>query len=318
MKTVWSKEISNLGYKNPKPDPQLGGHHGGNPNSKLDIFIQDVGRFGLYGFCTTDDPKSNVRRDVSAYCVFDDDYAGSSSRGIHGVSRAQGDGRPRVPPRLPVRLRLEGRPRASWRQPRPTWKPMCTRSIHDNFQYFAASPLVIKTNTACAPVDLFDSDFGNQYGDWIFFRFLAEYFGGATHPIDGAPTLRSTARSGTRQRPCRERTTAGSTRLRRSRQPSPLDRPDHEHPGGLLPRVRQLRLGQREARRLVQGRRPVSVRWVRQPWVPRLDGDSDRAELADVPLRTTTCSSNRTRPRRPSTSRSTSRPRRRARTAHPV
>ena len=58
-------------------------------------------------------------------------------------------------------------------------------SIHDNFQYFAESPLRHQnTNTDGPwwPVDMFDPDFGNQYGDWIFFRFLEEYFGSATHP----------------------------------------------------------------------------------------------------------------------------------------
>jgi hypothetical protein len=184
MKTVWSKEISNLGYKKPKPDPPFGGHHGGNPNSKLDIFIQDVGRFGIYGFCTTDDPKSNVRRDVSAYCVFDDNYAGSQFPGIHGVNA------------LKVTAAHEFHHASQfaydWKEDRALLEATATNmeadvygSIHDNFQYFAESPLRHQNNNTDGPwwpVDMFDAEFGNQYGDWIFYRFLEEYFGGATHP----------------------------------------------------------------------------------------------------------------------------------------
>ena len=49
------------------------------------------------------------------------------------------------------------------------------------------------------------------------------------------------------------------------------------------PTCSPVRLGEREARGLVQGRRPVPVRWVRQPWVLRLRR-LGCAELADVPL----------------------------------
>jgi hypothetical protein len=62
-------------------------------------------------------------------------------------------------------------------------------TIHDNYQYFPLSPLS-KTDPH-RPIDrwgnsrtVFD---GTQYGSWIFFRFLAEYFTNTTHPISTAP-----------------------------------------------------------------------------------------------------------------------------------
>ena len=184
MKTVWSKEIGNLGYKKPKSDPPFGGHSGGNPNSKLDIFIQDVGRFGFYGLCTTDDPKLNVRRDVSAYCIFDDDYSGGQFPGIHGVNA------------LKVTAAHEFHHASQfaydWKEDRALLEATATNmeadvygSIHDNFQYFVESPLRHQNNNNDGPwwpIDMFDQQFGNQYGDWIFYRFLEEYFGSATHP----------------------------------------------------------------------------------------------------------------------------------------
>ena len=217
---------------------------------------------------------------------------------------AEGDGRPRVPPRLQFAY--------DWKEDRALLEATATNmeadvygSIHDNFQYFAESPL--------------DQD---QHRDRPG-RHVRPATGTSTAPGSSSASWRNTsAPRPTRRRradasinrqiwkqakaDCRERTTAGSTRLRRSAAIA-SHRPDHEHPGGLLPRLRQLRLGQREARGLVQGRRPVSVRWIRQTLGSSAQ-ETRCAELADVPLRQRLlCSSNRTRPRRPSTSRSTSR-----------
>jgi hypothetical protein len=189
MKTVWSKEISTFGYRKPKPDKPYGGHRGGNPNSKLDIFIQDIGRFGLYGYCTTDDPRRGKRRDVSAYCVFDDDYKRKQFPGIHGVSA------------LKVTAAHEFHHASQfaydWKEDRALMEGTATNmeadvygSIHDNYQYFVSSPLRPKNNANNGPwwpVDLFDAQptdapYFFHYGSWIFYRFLEEYFGDSNHP----------------------------------------------------------------------------------------------------------------------------------------
>ena len=76
MNTVWRKEIGSFGYKKPRSDSLSGSHHGGNPNGRIDIFIANIGNRGLYGYCTTDDPRinRNTHRQNSAYCVFDNDF----------------------------------------------------------------------------------------------------------------------------------------------------------------------------------------------------------------------------------------------------
>ena len=56
MNFVWQKEVVDYGYGAPKGDGNSGSHRGGNPNSNIDIFIQDVGSQGLYGYCSSDDP----------------------------------------------------------------------------------------------------------------------------------------------------------------------------------------------------------------------------------------------------------------------
>jgi hypothetical protein len=181
MAEVWNEEITALGYKKPKADKPTGGHRGGNPNTKLDIFIQDVGRpsIGVYGYCTTDDPRRSKRRDVSAYCVLDDDYSGSQFPGTNGVDA------------LKVTAAHEFHHASQfaydWKEDRALMEATATNmeadvypAIPDNFQYFQFSPLTSPNTVNDGPwwpIDMFDAQFGNQYGDWIFYRFLSEYFG---------------------------------------------------------------------------------------------------------------------------------------------
>jgi hypothetical protein len=186
MNEVWNQEITTMGYRKPRADKPTGGHRGGNPNTKLDIFIQDVGRpaIGVYGYCTTDDPRRSRRRDVSAYCVLDDDYSASQFPGTVGVDA------------LKVTASHEFHHASQfaydWKEDRALMEATATNmeadvypTIHDNFQYFAFSPLTTPNTQDDGPwwpIDMFDAQFGNQYGDWIFYRFLSEYFGSPTHP----------------------------------------------------------------------------------------------------------------------------------------
>src|SRR5688572_10211712 len=89
MAEVWNQEITSLGYRKPKADNPTGGHRGGNPNTKLDVFIPDVGRpsIDIDGYCTTADPRRSKRRDVSGYCVLDDDYSSAQfpAPSVNGV-----------------------------------------------------------------------------------------------------------------------------------------------------------------------------------------------------------------------------------------
>lgn len=77
---VWATEIAGYGFRPPKGDLGSQPHNGGD--ARLDVYIADVGDFGFYGYCTTDDPDleevlSGDRGflDMSAYCVVDNDFA---------------------------------------------------------------------------------------------------------------------------------------------------------------------------------------------------------------------------------------------------
>ena len=70
---VWFQEIDTIGYLPPKSDldsPNNGG------DVMLDVYLDDLGSDGVFGYCTSDDPGADQGAyAVSAYCVIDNDFA---------------------------------------------------------------------------------------------------------------------------------------------------------------------------------------------------------------------------------------------------
>ena len=68
---AWAQEITAIGYRTPLPDGVLG------DDDRLDVYVDDVGSDGVFGYCTSDDPGVDDPDDfdVWVYCVVDDDYA---------------------------------------------------------------------------------------------------------------------------------------------------------------------------------------------------------------------------------------------------
>ena len=183
MNTVWNTEINTLGYQKPLKDGNSGSHHGGNPNQKIDIYLQDVGRFGIYGYCTTDDPRYSKQSNVSAYCVYDDDFSkkqfGGAATGVAAL-------------KVTAAHEFNHAIQFSYDVREDRWFLEATATnmeasvypgIHDNYQYFRSSP--ISRSNPWRPIDLFQPNGSNQYGVWIFFRFLCEIY--TPHPIVGQP-----------------------------------------------------------------------------------------------------------------------------------
>lgn len=156
-----SQTYSGSGYRQPLPDGSLGG------DSLTDIYV-DVLPAGLYGYCTTDQPKQTGpgRYDVWAYCVVDNDYLGFPRTPLenlqvtvaheyfHATQFAYDiadDG-----------WAMEGT--ASWVEDE------AFDAVNDNVQYLADSPI---TDTKRS-MDKFGGLF--HYGTWIWFRYLTEKF----------------------------------------------------------------------------------------------------------------------------------------------
>jgi hypothetical protein len=174
MEEVWTREVVNMHYRAPKSD-QLSDNNGGN--AKLDVYLADIGDDGIFGYCASDDPNLDKPGyhywDMSAYCVVDNDYdffqfgfpdpldalkVTAAHEFFHAVQFAYDIGED---PWF-----MEGT--ATWIE------DVVYDDINDNLRYLPSGPIG-------QPIVPLDRNTGFRiYGTWIFWRFLTEYFGGAT------------------------------------------------------------------------------------------------------------------------------------------
>lgn len=73
MEHVDGVETGRLGMPGPVPDVPNGTD--ANPDTRVDVYLGDLQRHGLYGYCAPDDQTSTVQRQ-SGYCVLDSDFRG--------------------------------------------------------------------------------------------------------------------------------------------------------------------------------------------------------------------------------------------------
>lgn len=150
------------GYRAPKPDGSRGG------NNKLDIYLEDLGTQGLYGYCDTDSaPTGDGPWDVPAYCAFDNNYIEFPSHtpvenlqvtAAHELFHA-------------VQFAYDYLEDVWFMESTATWaEDEVFDDVDDNVQYLRSSPLQ-------QPRVPLDADAGLRvYGGWIFFRWLTERF----------------------------------------------------------------------------------------------------------------------------------------------
>jgi hypothetical protein len=161
LERVWRFEVGAYGYRAPKSDLSSDNNGG---DGRLDVYLADTGADDLYGYCTTDDP--NLRRfDVSAYCVVDDDF-----------SRQQFGAAPLNSLRVTVAHEFFHAVQFAYDGSEDGWLMEGTAawiedevfdSVNDNHRYLFGGPLTHPHR----PLD------AGVYEPWVFFRFMAEYFG---------------------------------------------------------------------------------------------------------------------------------------------
>lgn len=171
FETVWAKEIGEMGYRPPPPDFKP-------PNQNLDVFLADLGGEGAYGYCALDNPgRSDISpRHSPSFCTVDNDYRTSQYpigrplqnlqvTAAHEFFHAIQFGYDY----LEDRWFMEGT--ATWAEDE------VFDGANDNYQYLHASALshphvsLDYVGVQGEPSGLY------KYGNWIFFRFLAEAFG---------------------------------------------------------------------------------------------------------------------------------------------
>jgi hypothetical protein len=174
---VWTTEIDTLGNPAPLSDDTSsndGGQNEADPNrTKLDVYLKNVGAAQLFGYCTSDDPNLDPDAgyqyyDFSGYCVVDNDFADF--------------GPPWTPTQyLQVTAAHEFRHASQFAEDAfedwwfmegdAMWmESQVFQTVTDRFDYLDTSPLGHPSVSLDHGADYY------EYGAWIFFRFLGEYF----------------------------------------------------------------------------------------------------------------------------------------------
>ncbi len=165
MGQVWRHHVNELGYRRPVADGGRGG------NAKFDVYLKELGRQGLYGYCAPERRAPREKRQASGFCVLDDDFArGQFGRApidtlrvtaahefFHAVQFAYDFGED---PWL-----LEST--ATWMEER------FADSVNDNRAFLAYGQLARPATS----LDLFEANGFAHYGNWPFWEYLSENYG---------------------------------------------------------------------------------------------------------------------------------------------
>jgi len=168
FETAWRVEVVRMGFRAPKPDGSSADH---GPNDELDVYLADVGALGLSGYVATDDPHANddgyQYRDYSAYVVVDDDFSVAQL----GASGGSGGLRATAAHEFfhAVQFAYDSNEDAWLTEGTAVWmEDRVADDVDANRRWLRSSPLV----HPWVPID--SSRGMNEYGAWIFWRFLTE------------------------------------------------------------------------------------------------------------------------------------------------
>ena len=168
LATVWSAEIDTIGYRAPLDDSASPNH---GPDGKLDVYLEDLGNLGYFGYCTSDDPDAGnpLVFAVSAYCVLDNDYSATQ----YGTSQTPTGF-------LQVTAAHEFNHASQfaydWREDAWLMEGTATNMEETVFPAVNDNILFLQTSQLRRPALPLDRSgfFDTEYGAWIFWRYLEE------------------------------------------------------------------------------------------------------------------------------------------------
>jgi hypothetical protein len=169
FEAVWTKEVTQMGYRAPLPDAAGGGRP--NPDPRLDVYVEDLGASGLYGYCQPEPPPGSTFFDAPGFCGVDNDFSPSQfPSGANGIAALQVTAAHEFFHAVQFaydffedRWFMEGT--AAWMEDE------VYDDINDNYQYLGTSAITYPE----VPVDYGDEGF--QYGAFLYYRYLSETFG---------------------------------------------------------------------------------------------------------------------------------------------
>ena len=159
--SVWRTEVGEMGFRRPLAD------HGRGGNGRLDVYLEELGGQGIYGYCAPE--PSGADRRAPGYCVLDDDFA-----------RSQFGRRPIQTLKVTaaheflhaVQFGYDYREDPWLLEATATWiEERYADGIDDNRQY-------LPQGQVGDPAEPLDSRTGlAEYGNWAFFEHLAQQYG---------------------------------------------------------------------------------------------------------------------------------------------
>lgn len=159
MNLVWNREVAAGGYKAPLPDTK-------GPDTKLDVYLVDIGEKGLYGYCGSE--NVGQKRAAAAYCVLDDDYSPTEFPRHTPLQNLQVTAAHEF--FHAVQFAYDVREDAWLMESTATWiEDEIFDDVNDNRGYLPFSILR-------HPEKSLDSSYPYYYGDWIWWRYLTELF----------------------------------------------------------------------------------------------------------------------------------------------
>jgi hypothetical protein len=170
---IWFQEIETIGYREPLTDvdsPNNGG------DLMLDVYLDDLGADGVFGYCTSDDPAAGDPGvyAVSAYCVIDNDFA---------PEQYGDDETPQAYLEVTSAHEFHHASQFAYDWLEDYWLMEGTAANIEETVYPAVDDNVVFLNLWSpltkpgSPLDR--GGFGNsEYGAWIFWRFLQEKIAG--------------------------------------------------------------------------------------------------------------------------------------------
>ncbi|MFC4783814.1 MXAN_6640 family putative metalloprotease [Nocardioides sp. MAHUQ-72] len=172
MNKVWNLEVGKLDYRRPVKDGQRGG------NSKLDVYLKDVGSEFLYGYCAPEYYKPGRKREASGYCVLDNDFA-QSQFGAPPVNSLKVTAAHEF--FHAVQFAYDFKEDHWMMEATSTWmEERFADAVNDNRQYLSAGQVA----RPATPLDTFNPNGVEQYGNWVFFEYLSSRYGkGIVHKI---------------------------------------------------------------------------------------------------------------------------------------
>jgi hypothetical protein len=173
MEEVWTKEVTQLGWKAPKSDVSATPNGG---SEKFDVYLGNTGTDGIYGYCATDVPQSTT--DQHSYCVLDNDFSQGQFPGqVFGLNAARVTAAHEFNHAIQFTYDVTDdmwmlEATATWMEDQ-VYDDVPSSTYNDSYQYLASSSLATPNTSA----DTWDFFTGFHYGQFIWMRYIHERFG---------------------------------------------------------------------------------------------------------------------------------------------